>query len=66
MMIERGLPYWKVVGAGRELPHDGPPFLTFSDPIRSLFYVQLELIHYMFLSKNRFVSITFSARDNLT
>ncbi len=30
------------------------------------FYVHLDLINPLFLQKNRFVSITFSARDNLT
>ncbi len=57
------LPYLNMVGNFHSID---PRFLTFSDPIGSLFYAQLDLIDHLILQKNLFVSIIFSSRDNLS
>ncbi len=43
-----------------------PRFLTFSDPIGSLFMPNSMLLTPSFCKKDRCVSITFSSRNNLT
>ncbi len=49
---------------GGELPLYWPPFLTFSNPIGSLFMPNSILLTPFLCRKKLFVSITFSSRDN--